>query len=335
MAKLEKQKTKILYVLKVLWEETDEGHPMSAQQIAERVSDYGVRSERKSIYSDLNELEEFGFDIIRTRKGTYLASRQFELPELKLLVDAVQSSKFITEKKSDELIAKLSTLLSRFEGKQLKRQVLVKNRVKSMNESIYYNIDTIYNAIDQNKQIGFSYHTWNVKKEMVPKGYGDYIISPWFLQWEDEKYYLLGFDEKANQMKHFRVDKMLGITILDKKREGKEAFTGIDMATYGKEVFRMFQGKKQTVTLKVKNELAGVMIDQFGKEVWIHPLDGEYFTARVEVMVSNQFFGWITGFGGKMEILGPVWVRQEYSNLLRNILKNSKQDCSIKAWCRL
>lgn len=324
MAKAENQKTKILYVLKVLWEETDELHPITAERIAKKVSGYGVRCERKSVYTDLHELAEFGYDIIRTKKGAYLASRQFELPELKLLVDAVQSSKFITEKKSEELIAKLSTLLSRFEGKQLKRQVLVKNRVKSMNESIYYNVDAIYNAIDRNRQIAFSYYAWNVKKEMIPKKNGeDYIISPWFLQWEDEKYYLVGFDEKAQQIKHFRVDKMFKITIREAMRAGQEVFSQMDMAAYGQEAFSMFQGEKQTVTLKLKNELAGIVIDRFGQEVWMHPVDEEHFTVTVEVMVSNPFFGWLTGLGGKAEILEPVWVCEKYKMLLYNILQKN------------
>lgn len=324
MAKVENQKKKILYVLKVLWEETDELHPLSAEQIAGKVSNYGVKCERKSIYTDLNELAEFGFDIIRTRKGAYLASREFELPELKLLVDAVQSSKFITEKKSDELIAKLGTLVSCFEGKQLKRQVLVQNRVKSMNESIYYNVDAISTAIEQDRQIAFCYYAWNEKKEMVLKKNGErYVTSPWFLQWENEKYYLIGFDEKANQMKHFRVDKMLNIAIQDTERVGRETFSKMDMATYGQELFGMFQGKKQTVVLRLENELAGVIIDRFGKEVWMHPADEEHFTAVVEVMVSNQFFGWLTGLGGKAEILEPAWVREEYKNLLCAILKGT------------
>ena len=322
MAKAENQKTKILYVLKVLWEETDELHPLSAEQIAKRVSAYGVKCERKSVYTDLDELAEFGYDIIRTKKGTYLASRQFELPELKLLADAVQSSKFITKKKSDELIAKLSTLLSRFEGKLLKRQVLVTSRVKSMNESIYYNVDTIYSAIGENRQIAFSYYTWNVRKEMVRKKDGEaYIISPWFLQWEDEKYYLIGFDEEAGQMKHFRVDKMLDIRIQEEMRMGKEVFSEMDMADYMQETFSMFQGEKRTITLKLENELAGVIIDRFGKEVWMHPVDEGHFTATVEVMVSNQFFGWLTGLGGKAEIIEPVWVRKAYEKLLSDILE--------------
>lgn len=324
MGRAERQRVKILYVLRVLWEETDEVHPLSANRIAEKVSAFGVSCERKSIYKDLEELTEFGFDIVRTRKGAYLASRQFELPELKLLVDAVQSSKFITEKKSDELIAKLGSLLSRSDSAKLRRQVLVKNRIKSMNESIYYNVDAVYDGIRRNRQISFSYYTWNIKKEMEPKKQGKrYVISPWFLEWEDEKYYLVGFDETAGRMKHFRVDKMKRITVLNEERNGGELFDKTDIASYGRQAFGMFAGRKETVTLIFENELAGVVIDRFGKEVWMHPVDKEHFSAAVEVMISNQFFGWIFGLGGKAEIAEPAGVREEYQKLLQQALKGS------------
>lgn len=322
MGRIENQRMKILYVLKVLWEETDEKHLLSAGQIAQRVSSYGISCERKSVYRDMDELAEFGYDIIRTRKGACLASRQFELPELKLLVDAVQASRFITDKKSSELITKLSMLVSQFEGKKLKRQILVKNRVKSMNESIYYNVDAIYDAMERDKEITFCYYAWNVRKELEPKRDGMlYQISPWFLQWEGEKYYMVGFDETADKMKHFRVDKMQNIQIGKIPRKGRKTFQNMDLETYGQQLFKMFQGKKETVTFLAENELAGVIIDRFGKEVWMHPEDGQHFKVTAEVMVSNQFFGWVTGLGGKLEIVGPEWVKEEYKRLLYDILK--------------
>lgn len=322
MAGTENQKKKLLYILKVLWEETDEMHPLSAAQIAGKVTAYGIYCERKSVYRSLTELAEFGFDIIRTRQGTYLASRMFELPELKLLVDAVQSSKFITEKKSNELIEKLGDLLSRYDSGNLRRQVFIKNRVKTMNESIYYNVDAIYEGIRRNRQITFYYWNWNVKKEMVYKHNGEkYIISPWFLQWENEKYYLVGYDEKSGKMKHFRVDKMEQIEVLDYLRKGDAIFKGMDMASYGVQTFGMFQGQPEKVTLRMENDLAGVAIDRFGKDVWMHPSDEEYFTIVVDVMVSNQFFGWIVGLGEGVELVGPEWVREKYRMLLNGLVQ--------------
>lgn len=323
MGRTEGQRGKILYVLKVLWEETDELHPLSAVQLAKKISAFGISCERKSIYKDLEELSAFGFDIVRTRQGAYLASRQFELPELRLLVDAIQSSKFITEKKSDELIAKLGSLLSHFDSKKLRRQVFVKNRVKSMNESIYYNVDAISEGIRENCQISFIYYAWNVRKEMKPRKQGKrYVISPWFLEWEDEKYYLVGFDETANLMKHFRVDKMNRITVLCNERKGQELYETMDMAVYGRQAFGMFGGRKEIVSLMLHNELAGVVIDRFGKEVWMHSVNETCFSVKVEVMVSNQFFGWLLGLGSKAQIVEPVWVKTEYQMLLLEVLQS-------------
>ena len=320
MARQEHQKTKILYILKVLSEETDERHSLSAEQIAKRVTAYGVHCERKSVYRDLDELIEFGYDIIRTRQGAYMASRQFELPELKLLVDAVQSSKFITEKKSDELIAKLGTLVSRYEGAQLKRQVFVRGRIKTMNESIYYNIDAIYEGIERNLQISFFYCRWNAQKELEKRRQGmRYRISPWFLRWEDEKYYLIGYDAAQEQMKHFRVDKMLQIQVEQQARLGQQAASEMDMAAYGRQTFGMFQGKQELVTLRVSRELVGVMIDRFGTGVWMYPVDEQSVQVRVEVMVSNQFFGWLAGLGGLAKIEGPAWVETAYRELLAKL----------------
>ena len=321
MARGEGQKIKILYILKMLWELSDEKHPLTATDISEGLESYGISCERKSIYTDLDELEKFGVDIIRTRQGAYISNRQFELPELKLLVDAVQSSRFITEKKSDELVEKLGNLLNRYDSSGLKRHVYMKNRVKTMNESIYYNVDAIHEAIQENRSIAFCYWNWNVKKEMMPKHGGKrYQISPWALMWENEKYYMLGYDEAAGQMKHFRVDKMLRIEVLENARQGAEVFSKLDMSVYGIENFGMFQGRRETITLQVDNELAGVMIDRFGKDVWMHQHNDTHFTAVVDVVVSNQFFGWIAGLGGKVNIQKPQWVKDAFKELLESIL---------------
>ncbi|MGN0153187.1 MAG: helix-turn-helix transcriptional regulator [Lachnospiraceae bacterium] len=313
----ESQRIKILYILKILWEETDENHPMTAEQIARRVAAYGMHCERKSIYSNLEELEAFGFDIVRGKQGAYLGTRLLELPELKLLVDAVQSSQFITEKKSEELITKLEGLISRFERVHLRNQVYVESRVKTMNESIYYIIDAVNEGIRENCKIDFVYWNWNVQKEMVPKHDGRrYVVSPWFLMWEKERYYLLAYDDNAGEMKHFRIDKMQDIRLRGEKRQGKEAFGKLDIGSFSRENFGMFQGIRETVTLQAENELAGVVIDRFGRDVWMHPAEEGYFTAVVEVIVSNQFFGWITGLGGGVQITGPSWVQEEYHKLL-------------------
>lgn len=327
MEREEKRVVRILYIIKVLWEETDEAHPMSASRISKRMAQYGVGCERKAVYRYLEELAEFGFDIVRTRQGAYLASRQFELPELKLLADAVQASKFITAKKSEELISKLGKLLSRHDSDRLRRQIYIKNRAKTMNESIYYNVDAVFEGIQRNCQITFTYWNWNMKKEMQIKHNGkEYVISPWIMIWEDEKYYMVGYDEEAKQLKHFRVDKMRQIMVREKPRMGRELFEQLKLSSCSVSTFGMFQGRREAVTLLADRELAGVVIDRFGKAVWMHPVDDEHFTVTAEVMVSNQFFGWVAGLGGRVKITAPVWVVEEYKELIFQLMKSMDEN---------
>ncbi len=317
----ESNKQKLLYVAKILYEETDEDHPMTGDQIVERLKEWDIVCERKSVYNDLTTLSVFGMDIIRGRRGAYLATRGFELPELKLLVDAVQSSKFITEKKSNELIARLGMLTSRYEAKKLTSQVSVHNRVKSMNESIYYNIHAIYEGIRENKQIAFLYYTWNTQKELVLRKNGEtYIVSPWFFQWDSDKYYLVGYDESTGQMRHYRVDKMREIHVCKEERLGRSEYDTIDVASYGSQTFGMFAGKKTTVKLLADASLAGVMIDHFGKNVWMHE-EQSSLSVVIDTVISERFFGWLFGFGNKVKIVEPSWVQEEYVQMIENVWK--------------
>lgn len=245
-------------------------------------------------------------------KYYHVASRLFEIAELKLLVDAVQSSKFITEKKSRELIKKLESFASKYQAQDLQRQVYVQGRVKTMNESIYYNVDKIHHAIERNHSITFQYYQWNVKKQMELKHEGErYEISPWQLMWDDENYYLIGFDHKARYIKHFRVDKMLDIQMCDHEREGEETFEKVDAGTYSKKVFGMYDGTETAVKLKCRNSLVGVMIDRFGKNVPLIPLDDEYFQVNVTVAVSQQFIGWLMAIGTGVTVIEPEEVREK------------------------
>ncbi len=322
MTKQEGHRDRVLHVLRLLWEESDEKHPLTARQMLQGLRMRGIVCNRKTIYADLEALAEFGLDVIRTKQGAYIGRRDFELPELKLLVDAVQASQFITEKKSDELIEKLSGLLSEHERKQLKHQVVVKHRIKTMNESIYYNVDAINQGMQNNKMISFGYWNWNVHKQMVFKRTGErYVISPWILMWENERYYLVGYDDTVQQMKHFRVDKMKYIQVECASRRGREVYETMHVASYGIENFGMFHGKRETVILHADTDMAGVLIDRFGKDVWLH-LDEWHCVAVVDVVVSNQFFGWIVGLGGKVWLVGPQWVKDEYRGLLNHLLKD-------------
>ena len=306
----ENQKLKMLYLAQLFSRETDDTHKLTMPEIIATLAADGVNAERKTLYQDFDELRRFGFDIISEKEGKnyyyYLGSRDFELPELKLLVDSVQSSKFITDKKSGQLIKKLESLVSRYEGSQLHRQVIIAGRVKTMNESIYYNVDKIHAAIGADRQIRFKYFDWNLKKEMEPR-YGGrwYQLSPWALMWDDEKYYLVAYDAKHETIIHYRVDKMTQIGILDEKREGHEAFRKFNIAHYTNTLFGMYAGDETKVTIEAENRLVSVFIDRFGKDIIIAPVDEDHFRTTVTVAVSKQFFGWIMAIDGDVKIVAP------------------------------
>lgn len=310
MPKGTNQKFKLYRLAQIMLEKTDDDHYITMPEILSSLEAYGVTADRKSIYNDLRDLEVLGIEVegepVGGRYHYHVLNRPFELPELKLLVDAIQSSKFITERKTNALIKKLEQLVSQYEAVKLQRQVYVSGRIKTMNESIYYTVDAIHNAISENKKIRFQYYQWNVKKEMeLRHGGAFYHISPWGLSWDDENYYLVGYDSESDTLKHYRVDKMLHIQMSDEKREGQEHFERLNMADYAKKSFGMFGGKEQKVKLLVKNELAGVMIDRFGKDIMMIPKEEKYFTVNVDVHISNQFLGWVFSLGDGVKIISP------------------------------
>ncbi len=310
MPKGTNQKFKLYRLAQIMLEKTDDDHYITMPEILSSLEAYGVTADRKSIYNDLRDLEVLGIEVegepVGGRYHYHVLNRPFELPELKLLVDAIQSSKFITERKTNALIKKLEQLVSQYEAVKLQRQVYVSGRIKTMNESIYYTVDAIHNAISENKKIRFQYYQWNVKKEMeLRHGGAFYHISPWGLSWDDENYYLVGYDSESDTLKHYRVDKMLHIQMSDEKREGQEHFERLNMADYAKKSFGMFSGKEQKVKLLVKNELAGVMIDRFGKDIMMIPKEEKYFTVNVDVHISNQFLGWVFSLGDGVKIISP------------------------------
>ena len=326
MAKSENQRFKILYLLKIFEEETDSRHRLSMSDLIERLSSYGVSAERKSIYSDITVLTEMGYDISYKKggpdSGYCLDSRNFQPAELKLLVDSVQSSRFITKKKSDELIRKLEKLCSTYEAKMLQRQVFVADRVKTMNEDVFENVDRLHEAINKNRRITFRYWNWNMKKKQELRHDGAlYLVSPWGLCWDSENYYMIAFDSVSQKIKHYRVDKMQEISITDDKREGLDAYKGINMAEYSRKTFGMFGGEERPVTMECDPSLAGVMIDRFGKDSFIVP-KGDRFTITVKVAVSGQFLGWVAGLGSGVRITAPADVAAKMRELLQGVLEN-------------
>lgn len=323
MAKGPNQKLKLLYLMRYLLQNSDEAHPVSIAQMIAELEKHGISAERKSIYDDLEALRTFGLDLVQIKgrtTGYYIGQRDFELPELKLLVDSVQSSKFITQGKTLQLIKKIESLASSFDAQLLQRQVYVRNRVKSMNESVYYNVDEISTAITRDRKIRFQYFEYTVSKERrFRRGGAWYAVSPFALMWDDENYYLLAWDEDAGKLKHYRVDKMARISALEDSRQGKEAFVGVDMSAYSQKVFGMFGGQAQTVRLRFASHLAGAVIDRFGREVMMIADGEEQFTVSLEVVVSPQFFAWVFGFGTEAEILAPEAVRNEAKAIALNI----------------
>lgn len=323
MAKYSNQKLKLLYIMRYLLEETDEDHPATTSDIIAMLERNEIKAERKSIYENIEDLKQFGIDIEKSgagrTSGYYVAERDFELPELKSLVDAVQSSKFITSVKSARLIHKIEGLTSKHQAQKLQRQVVVTNRIKHENESIYYNIDEIHNAINSDSKLSFFYFDWNPDKtKHMQRDEKRYLISPWALSWDDENYYMIGYDSEADMIKHYRVDKMERITAENEKREGKECFSSFDMALYSRKVFGMFGGRETTVKIKFRNEYAGVVIDRFGKDAMIMPAKDGCFALRANVFVSPIFYSWVFGFGSGAEIVSPPEVADEFKKMLKD-----------------
>ena len=314
MPRSSNQKRKLLLVMKLLLERSDEAHPVPMQQILEYLQARDISAERKSIYDDLEVLREFGLDVIRAPEGYYIGAREFELPELKLLVDSVQSSKFITQKKTLALIKKIESLASVYDAQLLQRQVYVRNRVKSMNESVYYHVDELSAAITADRTVRFRYFEYTVSKERRFRRAGKiYEVSPFALLWDNENYYLLAWDDEAATFKHYRVDKMADIERTDAPRRGKEAFANLDMSEYTKHVFGMYGGQPEQVRLRFADHLAGAVLDRFGRDLILVP-DGEgQFVVSVRAQVSPQFFAWVFGFGDEVEILSPASVRDAFA----------------------
>lgn len=313
MPKSSNQKLKLLYLARIFIENTDATHALTVKELSEALAAYEISSERKSLYDDIELLRVFGFEICVQRDRQvryYLGAHTFELAELKLLVDAVQSSKFITEKKSNSLIRKLESLSSKYEAAKLHRQVTVSNRLKASNEEILCNVDMIHKAISENRRICFKYFEWNVEKKRVLRRDGaTYRISPWALIWDDENYYMVGYDSESSMMKHYRVDKMLELYMDKTLREGRDVFEQMDMTQYSKQVFGMYGGELCNVRLACDNSMVGVVIDRFGTDIVIAKFDG-YFEFTVKVMLSPTFYSWVLGFGNKIRVVSPNHVRE-------------------------
>lgn len=334
MAKGSNQKGKLLYLARILNEQTDEAHPMTVAQMIALLQEQGVDvRDRKSIYDDLETLRVFGMDIESSRNGRscgyYVAGREFELPELKLLVDAVQSSRFITQNKTQKLIGKLEGLTSRHQARELQRQVYVTHRAKAANERIYYSVDALHAAIDAGRQIRFRYFEWvrsgSKVQEHLRRNGEAYQVSPWALIWDNENYYLVAYEAQSGELRHYRVDKMQDITLTEIPREGGEKYAQNDPGKYAGVMFGMFNGRVEQVRLRFDDSLIGVVTDRFGRDIFLIPDGDDHFIVNISAAVSPQFFSWLFSFGGKAELLAPESVKKEYLDALRAALKEEEQ----------
>ncbi len=322
MPKGTNQKLKLYRLALIMTELTDDEHMITMPEIQKELAKYEITADRKSLYDDLEALQILGIEVKGEKVGRkfyyHVSNKQFEIAELKLLVDAIQSSKFITAKKSKELIDKLNTFASKYEADQLNRQVVVQGRVKTMNESIYYFVDDVHRAIAENRQISFEYMRWDIDKTMVPRREEPYVVSPWALTWDDENYYLIAYDEEAGCIKHFRVDKLKSIRILKDKRIGKDKFKELDLAKYSKMSFGMYHGDQTKVKIAFQRELVGVFLDRFGRDITIRPSDKkDWYETYVDVAVSDQFLGWIFALGSDVKLLGPESVVNHFKDEIR------------------
>ena len=325
MAKSSNQKTKLLRLCQFLLTQTDEDHPATVSQIIQELARYDIRAERKSIYDDLESLRQFGLDV-QCRKGKapgwFVGERDFELPEVKLLMDAVQSSRFITQRKSDTLLRKLERLTSVHQAGQLQRQVYVSGRIKVMNESIYYNVDKLHTAIAGQRAITFKYFDYDLFRQKVFRQEGRrYTVSPFGLIWNSENYYLVAFDHAHREMRHYRVDKMTEIVVTCLQREGRERYPDFQLAQYGQKHFGMYSGQEMKVTLRGRRDKAGLVWDRFGQDVILVPDGEDWFTVTLPVVVSPQFFGWLFGLEGSIVLTGPKEAVEAYRQKLAAALE--------------
>ncbi len=314
------QKHKIIVEYQILMEESDEKHQINAVEMVRRLEAKGFAAERKTVYKDIDTLIDAGIDVVKGEKGYYIGSRTFELAELKLLVDAVGASKFISHSKTKELVDKITSLASVDDAAQLTRQVIVPQKATTANEKIFYTIDVIYSCLDNDKKMSFKYQEWTLTKEMKPRHGGKtYVVSPAFLLRNDENYYLVAYDENSQEIRHYRVDKITSATELEEQRGGEEVRHSLSPQEYAKQHISMFSGEERMITIRFAKHLIGVVLDKFGTNIDVRADGDEHVKARISVAISPQLYGWLTGVGAT--ICFPKEEEHKFKNYLQDILK--------------
>jgi len=320
------QKLKLLYLYRILNEQTDENSALNATELIAELKKYGVTAERKSIYDDIEALRLFGLDVNISSdhgRGYFVGERLFQLSEIKMLIDIIQAAKFISESKSVQLIEKISTLVPINDRKNLRHQIVVANRVKSLNEAVYYSIDNLYRAIEQKHQVRFKYYTWDIRKNKLYKNRGQYYyVNPISLMWADEKYYLVAYDDFAAKLKHYRVDKMESVEVCDEYISRPVRELKFNAADYAKRSFNMFGGEIKEVTLRGNIDAVGIIFDRFGRDVFVVPREDGAFSVTVKVAVSPQFFSWVFGLGDLLTLEGPADIIEVYCDMCRKAISD-------------
>ena len=321
MPKSDNQKLSLFYIRDYLEQYSDADHPVTTQDLIDMLAQKGISCERKTIYNHIAVLQDYGLDIINQRGkngGYYIASRIFELPELKLLIDAVQSSRYLTESKSRELIRKLCQQCNRYDASLMHRDIMIDRRVKTMNESIYFNVDAIQEAISNNCQIRFRYFDWGIDGQRKYRT-KDYQASPYGLCQDNENCYLLGHSPRYG-VTQYRIDRMSDIQLVDEKRTPCPELAGKELVSHANQLFQMFSGTKTRVKLRFHKTLANVVIDRFGKDTMMIPDGEDHFTFVVEVAVSPLFLGWVISFEQKAQILYPQSVVDACNELCQSVI---------------
>lgn len=319
MATTNMMKRRLLLILKMLYEETDENHPYTTNDILEKLEREGISAERKTLRSDLDVLIDAGFDIVFERSSPnryFWGSRLFDTAELKMLIDAVSSARFITESQSRKLVSKLSSLAGKYQGDTLRRHLYVPNRVKRSNRKIMYYTDAITAAINRGKKITFQYSDFDAEKHHILRNDGEtYILSPYALYWNDDYYYVVGWSDKHENISAFRVDRLYAPKVRE-EMDAVPAPKDFDAGEYSKQIYRMYSGPEVTVELSCLNEMMKYVIDRFGEDVQTEKENEARFKATVRVDLSPTFYGWVFGFGGKIRIDSPVQAKREYREML-------------------
>lgn len=326
MPRKDNQKKKLLALREVLLQYTDEEHGLTISEIQDHLKAYDIEADRRTLYEDMDLLEEFGLEVQNDRKGRgtiyYVAAREFELPELKLLIDSIQASRFITEKKAMELIRKMERLCSKHQAAELQRGAVIVDRIKNMNESIYYNVDAVHAAISRNSKIRFKYFSYNVKAEREYHYNGKiYDESPYALVCSDDNYYMLAYSTERNIIKNYRVDKLADVQITDEPREGRDVFEKYDLKRFSRHSFGMFSGKEVRVTMRFSHRFANAVVDRFGKDVFMKAVDENWIEVVAPVVVSPMFFRWLYGLGAEAYIVEPQEVREGMQKHLMGVIE--------------